>query len=350
MKYVEWVEAVLRSAVDLKTGAARGQFIGMPQIATQLGLEYDPALEALGDALTDLDRMGLVELKSQHQVEIAQEARKIVVASLATSWPAIHDVWIDEHQAAFLRGVCELSEQRAEDRAWLAEVHAYDVFASLNWERDDDHIADLVFGLGKANLLVTNRVTMGGGWTIYPTYLGVVRATEAEASELEALVRRLLPDWETTNVDFKRELHLDSNDQKAEFIRDVLALANTPVTGERYLVLGWDPNTHDFATGVDVSVTQDRIEDLLDRFSQPTVTVSYRTFAWGTAGTAGVVEVKRDRTKVPYRVRQRLAGARRTVEVGDVYVRHGSHVVTAELHEVAELEAEAAFARTRAVN
>lgn len=345
MKYVDWVEAVLRATVQVKTEASPGLMVGMPQIAAHLGFDYDTAREALGDALRDLDRISLVEWKSEHQVEITQKARKITVAPLSTSWPTIQGTWLDDDQVAFLCGVCELSEQQTPDRAWLAEVHAYAVFEHLGWERDDNRIADLVFGLGKAHLLVTSRVTMGGGWNIYPTYLGIVRATEVETSELEALVRRLLPDWETTNVEFKRELHLDTGDAKAEFVRDVLALANTPVSGGRYLVIGWEPKTHAFAESADPSVAQDRIEDILDAFTKPTVTVRYRTFAWASTGTAAVVEVDRDRPKVPYRVKKALGGQRRRIGVGDVYVRHGSHVVKADAQEISDLEAEAAFAR-----
>ncbi len=54
-------------------------------------------------------------------------------------------------------------------------MHAYEVYERLGWERNDSEIAELVFPLGKVGVLVTSRVTMGGGWNIYPTYLGVVR-------------------------------------------------------------------------------------------------------------------------------------------------------------------------------
>jgi Putative DNA-binding domain len=344
VKYVDWVESVLRTAVRAKAEAGGARLAGMPEIAAKLGLDYEIAREAIGDAVKDLERLGLLEFKSQWQIEIEHEARKIEVASLRSSWKPIHDIWLDEAQEAFLRGVVELSEHRADDRAWLAEVHAYAVFERLGWERDDDRIADLVFGLGKANLLVTSRITMGGGWNIYPTYVGVVRATETETSELHALVDDLLPDWETANVDFKRELHLDANDEKTEFVRDVLGLANTQVTGKRYLVIGWDPKSRAFTTDVDARVDQDRIEDILDRYTKPVVTVRYRTFPYAS-GKAAVLEVERDRAKVPYRVKQRLAGEKRVIDVGDVYVRHGSRVVKADADELADLEAEAARAR-----
>jgi predicted HTH transcriptional regulator len=159
-------------------------------------------------------------------------------------------------------------------------------------------------------------------------------------------VLRLLEDWETTNTDFKRELHLDSTDDKAEFARDVLALANTQVTGDRYLITGFDPKTHDFTTTADAKVTQDRIEDVLNGSTIPPATVKYTTFTWtdGT-GQVGLVEVRRDRTKVPYRVKKGLTGASKSIRVGQVFVRHNSHVAEASPEEIADLEAEAKRAR-----
>lgn len=155
----------------------------------------------------------------------------------------------------------------------------------------------------------------------------------------------LLPDWETSNVDFKRELHLETSDDKAEFVRDVLGLVNPRITGARYLVIGWDPVSHEFTTSVDPRVTQDRIEDLLAHYTQPTVTARYRVFDWDDSSLASVIEIVRDRKMVPYRVRARLAGAKRTIEVGDVYTRRGSHVTQADDEEIAGLEAEAIWAR-----
>ncbi|MGH2561431.1 MAG: hypothetical protein ACRDJH_20395 [Thermomicrobiales bacterium] len=58
-------------------------------------------------------------------------------------------------------------------------------------------------------------------------------------SELDALVN----EWETCNVDFKRELPLKNQDQKAEFVKDVLGLANTQASGRRWMVLGFDNKT-----------------------------------------------------------------------------------------------------------
>lgn len=49
---------------------------------------------------------------------------------------------------------------------------------------------------------------------------------------------------------------------------------------------------------------------------------------------------------MPYRVKQRLAGEQRVIEVDDVYVRHGSHVAKADADELADVIAEGERARS----
>lgn len=66
---------------------------------------------------------GPLEFKSQWQIESEHEARKIEVASLRSSWKPIQAIWLHESQETFLRGLVELSEQQADDRAWLDVVH-----------------------------------------------------------------------------------------------------------------------------------------------------------------------------------------------------------------------------------
>ena len=56
-------------------------------------------------------------------------------------------------------------------------------------------------------------------------------------------------------------------------------------------------------------------------------------------------EVERDGSNVPYRVKQRLARQKRVIDVGDVFVRHGSRVVAADADELADLETESERAR-----
>lgn len=343
VKYVDWVEHVLRAVVDAFDDGD-GFAAGIDAVRRELGVDLDDRAEPLWDALRDLERLGLIDASNGHFVKIDQEARKIRVAPLRRSWAQIHGVWLDEDQERFLAKLCEMSERREEEWAYLEEVQGDKALEALGETPARGDAYRYISALSDLGLVDARRMTMGSMPT-FPTYAGLVRATEKVASEGQALVQTLLEDWETTNTDFKRELHLASKDDKAEFLRDVLALANTQVTGDRYLVTGFDPESHAFTTTADPSVTQDRIEDVLNEYTEPPVTVKYVTFTWTDgSGEVGVLEVKRDRSKVPYRVRRPLRGAKNAIHAGEVFVRHGSHIAVASTEEFTDLEEEASRA------
>jgi hypothetical protein len=58
-------------------------------------------------------------------------------------------------------------------------------------------------------------------------------------------------------------------------------------------------------------------------------------------GAVGILELFRDPTHIPYRITRSLAH----ISVGDVYVRHGSHVEPPTTAERADLDAEGRAAR-----
>jgi predicted HTH transcriptional regulator len=169
---------------------------------------------------------------------------------------------------------------------------------------------------------------------VYPTYVGIVRATEQIQTELQQSVAALLPEWETTNIEFKRQLDLATKADKAEFIRDILALATTKSSGERFLIVGFDDKTHQFLQSVDPAITQNQLEQLLNAYAAPALEIRYHRVAWDQ-GEVGVIKVLRDPAKVPYRVNKLLAH----ISKGDVFVRHGSQVEPPTPAELAALEA-----------
>jgi hypothetical protein len=150
----------------------------------------------------------------------------------------------------------------------------------------------------------------------------------------------LVDEWETSTVDFKRELPLNSPRQKAELIRDVLALANTKASGSRFLVIGFDPVTHELTHSVDPAITLERLEQILHAYSDPTPDLRYRRVRH-SSGTAGVVEVLRDPAKVPYLPSRDVAH----IKKGDLFVRHGTSVEEPTERERANLVIEGETAR-----
>jgi hypothetical protein len=345
VKYVDWVEIVLKATVAaFDSNEAYASSTNVQSIVREIGEGVDERSEPLLDALHDLQGLGLITFHSLWHVTIDQEARKIRVSSLRTCWPTFHKSWLEPRQEAFLAKLCEMSEVREDSWAHLEQVQGDDVLRAIGEAPNRGECVPIIQTLENLGL-VESRLTMGS-FPVFPTYGGLVRATEKIATEGQTLVLDLLEDWETTNVDFKRELHLDTKDEKAEFVRDVLALANTQVTGDRYLVTGFDPKTHEFTIGADPKVAPDTIENILNEFTKPPVTVAYKTFAWTDgSGDIALLEVVRDRAKVPYRVSRRLAGDKKVIEEGQVFVRHNSHVAIASDEEIADLEREATRAR-----
>jgi hypothetical protein len=348
MKYVDWLQRVLHTTGELTRADAQARLIGVPrdQVLGRLGGPSDPSspafhespeFSALGDAVMDLDRLGLVESGSVRSpmVRLTQEGRRLAAQSLRSIWPEVFAIYLDDEQLAFLREVTALSEDRQAGYARVDWVPWQKVFDTLGWRATDNASAyDITARLEEEGCLV-RRAALGGRIEVYPTYVGVVRATEQAQTELQQLVAGLLPEWETTNVEFKRQLDLATKAQKAEFVRDILALATTKSSGERFLIVGFDDATQKFIQSVDPAITQNRLEHILNAYATPVPQIRYHRVAW-QQGEIGVIKILRDPTKVPYRVTKTLAH----VSKGDVYVRHGSQVEPPTPAELAALEAE----------
>jgi len=348
MKYVDWIQRVLQTTGELTRADAQARLIGVPrdQVLGRLGGPADPfspafhespELSAFGDAVMDLDRLRLVEPGSVRSpmVRLTQEGRRLAAQSLRSIWPQVFTIYLDEEQLAFLREATALSEDRQIGYARVEWVPWQKVFDALGWPTSDSTPAYDITARLEAEGCLARRAALGGRIDVYPTYVGIVRATEQAQAELQQLVADLLPEWETTNVEFKRQLDLATKAQKAEFVRDILALATTKSSGNRFLIIGFDDKTQQFIQSVDSAITQNRLEHILTAYAAPVPQIRYQRVAWGQ-GEIGVIRVLRDPAKVPYRVTKTLAH----ISKGDVFVRHGSQVEPPTPAELAALEAE----------
>ena len=349
MDYVDFVDRVMTAiATQWRAAGPSGQAVGI-----DLGQATDDLLSeaSLGeaqrtlvmlDAVRDLEDMGLVTFRSRHSVALSQEGRKFPDASLPSAWPQIFEIFVDQDQVEFLDSVVELSMTGQGEYAALSWVDLKDVDASLGgeWDRDAalqaSSFARSLDDMG----LVRFRGTLGGG-TIRPTYVGVVRVTREEPTESYQLLSRLVAEGETTNADFKRELNLRRDREKAEFVRDVLALGNTKSSGERFLIIGIEDDGAPYAQPVDATITQERLEQILQSYAEPWPPIRYRVAQW-QATTVGILQVLREPEKLPHLPTRTLA---RLVE-GEVYVRHGSHTEPATPAERESLFAEGRRARS----
>lgn len=346
VKYVDWVEQVLYAAYKALDGPAG---VTDEEIASKLDLDIDPygsdwqnsrAQHAVGYAVRDLADIGLLCRHPQLQVfGESQLGRRLLERGMQELYSDWSDIYLTSHQRQFLQGAAKLAIADSDEFPPILrrDQTAQEVFEAtgiqlteLQTQRTYQTIAAL------ADLqLVADRSTLDIP-KFQLRFKGLVLATEAHQLRLQRLVESLLPDWETTNVDFKQQLRLSSPTQKAEFVKDVLCLANVKVTGRRFIVIGFDSQSQKFTEGLDTSVTQDRLEDILEAHTRPVPRVQLHVVPWA-GGSVGLLEILTNRHEVPYR----STVDRKPLRIGSVYTRHGTHCVPASPDEIAALEEEA---------
>jgi hypothetical protein len=347
--YVEWVSSVMEGVVRAwQSSSANAKLIGISirEIVPSLGFEVDTRhgdfdrtkiAEAVRDALRDLVHMGLLNGESGLYYKLTHEGTKFPKADLSTAWGQITDVYLDEEQLTFLKKVAEIGQEVYDKYVCVKDLTAQEIFEALGWSWDDEGSAKgYLITKSLADLgMIQRRAYLGGHIDVEPTYVGIVRATREAESQWSKTVHKLTEEWETTNVDFKRELNLGRDKEKAEFVRDILGLATTRSSGRRFLVIGFDDKTRSFAQPIDPSITQERLEQILHAYCEPAPGIRYRTVPW-TGGNVGIIEVLRNKEDIPYRVKKSLAGEG-GIKAGEIYVRHGSHTEAPTQHELEDL-------------
>jgi hypothetical protein len=359
MDFVDWAEKVMQAtAVTWKAlDTPRRQFNGVSAEAVARALNIyaegpDPMEflrskpgEAVLDALRELERLGLVEGGVERfHYKLTQEGRKFPDVSLSAAWGQIFRVHLDEEQREFLSVLAQIGQEVYDDFVCVSEVLGDDLANALGWdtgERNNSRVFYVAESLKNAGM-VTMRAT-SGRTIVVSTYAGLVTVTREEQSTWLPVVQEAIEEWETTNVDFKRQLNLKSDKEKAEFVRDVLALATTKSSGRRLLVIGFDDKTHQFVQSVDPKIDQNQLENILHAYTEPTPEIRYHRVPF-SGGTVGIIEVMRDPAKVPYKVKQASKG-QHVINVGDVFVRHSSRTEAPTPAELADLIAEGETAR-----
>jgi hypothetical protein len=347
--YVQWVNRVMEGVVRAwQSSNSTTKLVGVSihEIVPALGFEVDTRhsefdrtkmVKGVRDALGDLSRMGLLDVESGRYYKLTHEGTKFPKADLSTAWRQITDVYLDEEQLLFLKKVAEIGQEVYDEYVCVKDLTVQQIFEALDWSWDNDSSAKgYVLTKALADLgMIVQHAYLGGHIDVVPTYVGIVRATREVESQWSRIVRELLEEWETTNVDFKRELNLGRDREKAEFVRDILGLATTRSSGRRFLVIGFDDKTRSFAQPIDPSITQERLEQILHAYSEPTPGIRYRTITWA-GGNVGIIEVLRNAENIPYRVKKNLAG-QDGIKAGEVYVRHGSHTEAPTQRELEDL-------------
>jgi hypothetical protein len=352
VQYTEFVEAILRNAVEATTKyEARLNGTSDKEVLHGLDVDVDPTTpefwasplhHALIYALQDLGLWGILRTDGD-RIFITDSGREVAVRGLAPLWPSVFNMHLDADEEAFLTALVKLTV--GVDGAMIQPTQVERVLGALGWS-DDIAKTEVLFKSLAIKTLVAGGLGTGGYIEgLRPTYNGVVRATEYKRTMTSALVQNLLPEWETATVEFKLQVPLDREADKAEFAKDICALATTKASGvERYLVVGFDPKSHFFARSVDSRINQDRIEQILNAHTVSAPVARLEVAPW-EHGTIGVIRVLREESKVPYRLTSALA--QKFFKGRDVFVRHGSQVEPPTPTELTNLVAEGERASSR---
>jgi hypothetical protein len=351
LDYIEWVEKVAVAFAQLRKDHAQ---VGVQALRAELGVGIDPGSDdrefdiALWNAIEDLDAISVVNALNTFQILETENTRKIRAGTaLSTVWPSFFTTFLDPEQSDFLSALVRLADVAHEDFADVQWATAAEVFEALGWSTSDRAAigrAHAIVNVLEGSGLIRKRVAMGslGAVRGRPTYRGVVFATQQVATEWQQRPAEMAAEWETTTVEYKREVKLGNPTQKGEFVKDILGLATTKASGrERYLIIGYDNETHAFAESVDTGIAQDRLEQILHQYTEPMPEVRYFTVPMSGGGEAGLIAVRRDPARVPYRARRDIG----RIAAGSVFVRHGSQTEPPTGPELAALEAEGERAR-----
>jgi len=303
---------------------------------------------ALFDALSGLGAVGLVDPpESAVSLTKITHAGRLHVRDPLPTWAAICRAPLDAEQERLLHAINRLTVRESEDHAALEWIDQSHLGQALDWPggsraleatAQEMELLGLLDHRGWAN--TTN------GFELRATYRGLVwqtrRGYTVDAAEIDALVER----WETTSVDFKRELRIKTKDEKAEFVKDVLGLATTQASPPHLMIIGYDDKTHTYWGPPDPAIKPEHLERVLAEYTEPMVLVEYRLVDL-PEGRVGRLEVLREPTKLPYRVRKSV-GHQKRIEEDQIFVRHGSHTEAPTPQELQRIEKEGDRARARA--
>jgi hypothetical protein len=338
MDFVEWCDLVLTTCFEVTRTSETARSIGVDELtlaealSAKLGIadfrrqaEYYQSTYHTGmlNAIQGLQAASLIEENNRSSSfwKVSRLGRRHI-ANQTEQWFLICQEELDPEHAQLLSAINRLSPRVAPDHAWLEEVNQVEIASELG-----DWPASQIWNV--ANELtqwefVSGSFFIGGAFHLAATYKGLVWETRRGFTLISKHVDELVAEWETTSVDFKRELHLDTADEKAEFIKDVLSLANTKASGKHWMIIGFDNRTHAYHGPPDQHIVQDRLEQILSVYTTPVVDIRYDVVDY-REGPVGMLEVLRNPKKLPYSVAKSI-GEKKRIEQGNIFVRHGSQV------------------------
>ncbi len=317
MDFIAWCDQMLRTLIGLQRASASARQYGVreEQIAQVLygdtfpsrpGFYESSQRKGMWNALVALEQVGqIVTGQKGVLIRATPEGRQYLDDSTLL-WERLCSERLDSDQAALLRAVNQLCVHEEVDYVWLADIDESTLLHALS-RSDAAHVAAVAQELVDQHKLIEWRGRTENSYLLRSTYHGLVWETRRGYTLDSRHIDDLVDEWETTSVDFKRELHTDTADQKAEFVKDVLGLANTKASGRRWMIIGFDDKTRAYHGPPDPKITQNHLEQLLARYTTPVVCIRYDVVDY-RRGKVGRLEVLRDPADLPYQVAQLVRG------------------------------------------
>ena len=357
MDFVEWCDFVLTTCI--KTGQTVGlnEFslaeilsaeLGIPDFRKQSDAYQSTYVNGILFAVQELRTVGLLEDYAQRNYlwSVSKSGRDYVKDKTPLWWQICQEELDAEHERV-LHIVNQLSPRVAQDHAWMEMINHEAIVSALSGTEIPRRLWSIANELKQWGF-VSGWFSAAGTVNLQSTYKGLVWETRRGFTLESKFIDDLVAEWETTSVDFKRQLSLDTMDQKAEFVKDVLSLVNTKASGRRWFIVGFHDTTHKYFGPPDSKITQNRIEQILARYIAPSVDVHYEAVEC-RVGRVGKLEVMRDPRKLPYCVKEQMNRDKKPpLMPGDLFVRHGSQVEKPTDAELLALQEEGDHARSAA--
>ena len=183
----------------------------------------DPRTSAIFRALNGLQSCGIIELTSIMKRWKLTSTGRTLRDNLPALWQGICAPEVEDDCLPLLEAVNHLSPQAGDGFVALSMLTRESLLGAAP-DATPAAVMAALSDLQEAGLVAYSR--QFDHFEAGATYRGLVWETRRGLTLDSQFIDDLVAEWETTSVEFKRELAVDIADTKAEFIRDILGLAN----------------------------------------------------------------------------------------------------------------------------
>ena len=157
-------------------------------------------------------------------------------------------------------------------------------------------------------------------------------------------IQELIARGEFTKFDLKAKLSCENKSEKAELVKDIIAIANPP--GEvGHLLFGVSDDGQPSGQ-LNTTITEEQIQKIVKEYTTPYIETSYEIVPCINQST-GILTIRREPSKLPYRVAKSVGGNKQAINKDDIFYRHGRHSEKATYEEIRTLIFEGERARQR---